>query len=127
MMIRLYIDEDSMDRDLVYALRARGVDVTTAYDEGMSDRDDQEHLDYATGQGRVLYSFNRGDFYELHTLYLTQGKAHAGIILARQQAYSVGELWLPKAQPYMRRLLKLTAAKSAEDMRNEVEFLSAWG
>ncbi|MBU4224528.1 MAG: DUF5615 family PIN-like protein [Chloroflexi bacterium] len=118
-MIRLYIDEDSMDRDLVYALRARGVDVTTAYDEGMSDRDDQEHLDYATGQERVLYSFNRGDFYELHTLYLTQGKAHAGIILARQQAYSVGEL--------MRRLLKLTAAKSAEDMRNEVEFLSAWG
>ncbi len=25
MTIRLYIDEDSMDRDLVHALRARGV------------------------------------------------------------------------------------------------------
>jgi hypothetical protein len=47
-----------MDQDLVYALRARGVGVTTAHDEGMSDRDDQAHLDYATSQERVLYSFN---------------------------------------------------------------------
>jgi hypothetical protein len=89
--IRLYIDEDSMDRDLVSALLARGVDVTTAYDEGMIGRDDREHLDYATRQGRVVYSFNRGDFYRLHTLYLTQGKSHAGIILSHQQRYSVGE------------------------------------
>ena len=38
-MLRLYMDEDSMDHDLVRALRARGVDVTTALDEGMVDRD----------------------------------------------------------------------------------------
>jgi hypothetical protein len=29
MAIRLYVDEDSMDRDLVRALLARGMDVTT--------------------------------------------------------------------------------------------------
>lgn len=29
-MFRLYIDEDSMDRDLVRALRTRGADVITA-------------------------------------------------------------------------------------------------
>jgi hypothetical protein len=29
MAIRLYFDEDSMDRDLVRALLARGMDVTT--------------------------------------------------------------------------------------------------
>ncbi|MFH1906872.1 MAG: DUF5615 family PIN-like protein [Chloroflexota bacterium] len=119
MNIRLYFDEDSMRLAVVKVLRARGVDVLTALDAGMIDREDGEHLAFAIGQGRVLFSFNIGDYYELHTLYLTQGKAHAGIILARQQVYSVGEL--------MRRLLKLTAAKSAEDMRNEVEFLSAWG
>ena len=49
---------------------------------------------------------------------LAQGKSHAGIILARQQHYSVGE--------QMRRLLKLIATKSAEEMKNQVEFLSAW-
>jgi hypothetical protein len=119
MRVRLYIDEDSMDRSLVRALRTRGVDVTTALDEGMIERSDREHLDYATGQGRVLYSFNRRDFYRLHTLYLGQGKTHAGIILAHQQHYSVGE--------QMRRLLRLIATRSAEDMRDKVEFLGAWG
>ena len=119
MTIRLYFDEDSMRDALVKALRARGVDVATALEVGMIDRDDAEHLDYALTHGRVLCSFNVGDFYDLRTRYLSESKTHAGIVLARQQAYSVGEL--------MRRLLKLTAAKSAEDMRNEVEFLSAWG
>ncbi len=118
-MIRLYMDEDSMDRALVRALRARGVDITTALEEGMIERADAEHLDYATAQGRALYTLNVADFYRLHMDYLTQGKTHAGIILARQQRYSVGE--------QMRRLLKLVATKSAEEMRNQVEFLGAWG
>ncbi len=58
MTIRLYLEEDSMRHALVRALRARGVDVVTALDEEMIEREDEEHLDYATGQGRVLYSFN---------------------------------------------------------------------
>jgi len=118
MKIRLYVDEDSMRHALVEALRARGVDVLTAVEAGMIERKDEEHLEYATVQGRVLYTFNVGDFYRLHTAFLKQGKSHAGIILARQQRYPVGE--------QMRRLLKLIAAKSAEEMRNRVEFLSAW-
>ena len=76
-MIRLYFDEDSMRRSLVRALRARGVDVITALDAGMIERDDAEHLDYAAEQGRVLCSFNVGDFYRLHSDYLAQGKPHA--------------------------------------------------
>ena len=58
------------------------------------------------------------DFFRLHTQYLTQSKSHTDIILSRQQNYSVGE--------QMRRLLKLIAAKTAEEMQNQVEFLSAW-
>jgi len=108
-----------MDRALVRALRARGLDVVTAFDEGMIDQDDDLHLDYAAKHGRVLYSFNRGDFYQLHTQYLKHGKKRAGIILAHQQHYSVGD--------QLRRILKLSAAKSAEEMENWIEFLSAWG
>ncbi len=104
---------------LVKALRARGVDVLTALDAGMIDRADIEHLDYAARQGRVLFSFNTKDFYDLHTRYLTAGSSHAGMILARQQVYSVGEL--------MRRILHLMNARSAEDMVDQVEFLSGWG
>ncbi len=117
-MIRLYCDEDSMDHDLVRALRARGMDVTTALAEGLIDCDDAVHLDYATQQARVLFSFNRGDFYQIHTAYLEQGKSHAGIILANQQRYSIGET--------MRRILHLAATLSPTDMQNRIEFLSVW-
>ena len=118
MKIRLYLDEDSMSRSLVRALRSRGVDVMTALDAGMIGRDDVDHLDFAAQQGRVLCSFNVGDFHRLHTEYAAQGKSHAGIILMRQQYYSVGE--------QMRRLLRLIATKSANEMENWVEFLNAW-
>ena len=65
MTIRFYFDEDTMDADLVHALRIRGVDVTTALEQGMVRRDDIDHLELATTQQRVLYSFNVGDFHVL--------------------------------------------------------------
>ena len=107
-----------MDQALVQALWARGVDITTALEEGMIAKNAHLHLDYAARYGRALYTFYRGDFFRLHTQYLTQSKSHACIILSRQQNYSVGE--------QMRRLLKLIATKYAEEMQNQVEFLSAW-
>lgn len=119
MTIRLYLDEDSMDKALVQALRARSVDVVTAFESGMIEQADQDHLDFATAQGRVLLSFNVGDFYQLHASYLEKNKSHAGIILSRQQHYSVGE--------QMRRLLTLIASINAEQMNNRVEFLGSWG
>jgi hypothetical protein len=45
MKIRLYFDEDAMDADLVHALRIRGVDVTSALEEGMIRRSDADHLE----------------------------------------------------------------------------------
>jgi hypothetical protein len=119
MKVRLYLDEDSMRLALVETLRARSVEVIAALEQGMVERTDEDHLEHATAQGHVLYSYNVGDYFRLHTAFLREGRAHAGIILARQQHYSVGE--------QMRRLLKLIAALSAEEMQNRVEFLSAWG
>lgn len=119
MTIRLYFDEDSMWQALVTALRARGMDVQTALEAAMIEHTDEDHLVYATAAGRVLCSFNVGDFFRLHTHYMARHKAHTGIILARQQQYSVGE--------HMRRLLHLIAHRTEEEMQNRVEFLSAWG
>jgi hypothetical protein len=50
---------------------------------------------------------------------MSQGNSHAGVILAAQQRYSVGER--------IRRLQCLIAAKSAEEMASRLEFLSDWG
>lgn len=119
MKIALYLDEDSQDSDLVLALRMHNVDVATSLEAGMNRRKDEEQLEFATAQGRVIYSFNTSDFYHLHTLFLSQGNSHAGMVLAPQQQFSIGE--------QTRRLLKLIGAKSAEEMQNWVEFLGAWG
>jgi hypothetical protein len=70
MTIRLYFDEDSMWHALITALRARSIDVQTALEAAMIERADEDHLACATVQGRVLCSFNVGDFYRLHTSYL---------------------------------------------------------
>src|SRR5215470_3802072 len=86
MQLLLYLDEDAMDSDLVHALRMRGVDVTTALDEGLIERYDQDHLAFAASQSRALYSFNAGDYLALHSAYLTQGRHHAGIILVHSNA-----------------------------------------
>ena len=118
MAIRLYLDEDSMDKALVRALQARGVDVTTALEEDMIEQADEVHLSYATTQKRVLFSFNVGDFYGLHTAWLKENRSHTGIVLSLQQQYSVGE--------QMRRLLKLISQITAEEMKDRVEFLSNW-
>ena len=103
-----------MDKALVSAIRARGVDVLTAHEANMIERKDDEHLGFATTAGRVLYSFNVGDYCRLNG----QGRPHAGLILAQQQRHSVGD--------QMRRLLRLINAVPAEEMKNRVEFLSAW-
>ena len=93
-------------------------DVTTALERGMIRRDDIDHLEFAKSQGRALYSFNIGDYQQLHSEYLAHGKGHSGIILAQQQRYNIGE--------QMRRLLKIIAQVSREEVKDSIMFLSAW-
>ena len=107
-----------MSRALVRGLRARGVDVVTALEEGMIQRQDEEHLKFAAKLGRVLYSFNVADFYYLHSKCISEGQEHAGLIFTRQQQFTLGE--------QLRRLLRLIAKIPAEEMKNRVEFLGAW-
>jgi Domain of unknown function (DUF5615) len=120
MKIRLYLDEDVMAGGLIPALRTRGVDIITVRDTHLEGATDEHQLDYATEHGCVLYSFNIKHYMALHTAFLEQGKSHKGIILAEQsRRYSVGE--------QTRRLLRLIAEKSAEEMQDQVVFLSNWG
>ncbi|WP_375506570.1 DUF5615 family PIN-like protein [uncultured Nostoc sp.] len=113
--IRLFIDEDSMDQRFIKALRARGVDVTSVGEVETISSSDKEQLTLATELQRVLYTFNVGDFCQLHSIHIQEKRSHAGIIISSQD-YSIGE--------QMRRVLKLMAAKSAEDMINQLIFLS---
>ena len=107
-----------MKQVLVVALRNAGVDVMTASDVNKTGYVDEQQLAWATEQGRVLYSANIRDFCRIHSVLMGQGESHVGIVLVQQQRYSVGEL--------VRGLVKLIATKSADEMVNQVVFLSAY-
>ena len=117
MRVRLYFDEDSSRHALARSLRARGTEVITAVEAGTLGKTDNEQLEWSAANDRALYSFNRGHFYALHTAWLKEGRSHAGIILSKQDV-SIGE--------QMRRLLRLLAGITAQEMRNRLEFLSGW-
>ncbi|MBW4560803.1 MAG: DUF5615 family PIN-like protein [Mojavia pulchra JT2-VF2] len=116
--ICLYLDEDSVEKSLITAFRNAGLDIVTVADVNRQSYPDEEQLIWATEQGRALYSYNRRDFYLLHTEFLTAQRNHAGIVLLQQQRYSVGQ--------QLQGLLKLVTTRSAEDMVNQLVFLSAY-
>jgi hypothetical protein len=107
-----------MEQGFLRALRSAGLDVLTAEQAGMRGRRDDEHLAFAAAQQRVIFSFNVGDFFRLHTEYLRSGTRHSGLVVAAQQRYSIGE--------QSRRLIQLCQVLSAQDMVDRVEFLGSW-
>jgi hypothetical protein len=116
--VRLYLDEDSMRRSLVFALRARNVDVLTAAEADMINRGDDEQLAAASAFGRVLFTHNTADYCVLHQDWISRNRTHAGIVVAPQHRYSVGE--------EMRRLMRLISHRTAEEMLGRLEFISGW-
>ena len=58
--IRLELESDAMRKALLFGLRTKLVDVVSAREAGMVHQPDSEHLRWATGEGRVLYSYKCG-------------------------------------------------------------------
>ena len=56
MNLSLYLDEDTMARALVVALRARGADVRTVVEAGLQGKHDSSQLEWAAANGRSIYT-----------------------------------------------------------------------
>ena len=74
--IKFYMDEH-IHPAVTAALRARGIDVLTVQEADLLAMPDKHHLDFASQQGRVLFSFD-ADFTRLHAAR----HPHAGIVFA---------------------------------------------
>jgi hypothetical protein len=111
----LYFDEDASQVAIVTALRRRGIDVLTANEAGREGRTDDDNLQFATSQGRAVYSLNANDFTRLHGEFLARGDHHAGIIIIPRQRYSIGEK--------VRRILELVENADADALKNSLHFL----
>ncbi len=113
--IRLYMDEDAAEGAIVGALAMAGVDVLTAHQASLEGDVDLKQLEYATSQGRTIYTLNTADFASLHAAFLSSGRTHAGIITIPEQRYSIGEK--------LRRILEFLTRTSAEEMVDRIEYL----
>ena len=80
-MTRLFADENIPPR-IVQGLQNHGVDIITTTDAQLDNRktSDPDILAYASGVGRAVITFDRGDYKKLHQ----QSNAHSGIILLKQ-------------------------------------------
>lgn len=88
-MIRLYADVH-VERAIVRGLRARGVDVLTAEEDGARRLSDAELFERATSLGRVVFTRDR-DFFRESALRQRGGRPFAGVIFAAQKRFSVGD------------------------------------
>jgi hypothetical protein len=110
--IQLYLDEDAQRASLIRALRARQIDIVTASETGMIGVPDADQLAFAASQNRTIFTFNRGDFVQLHIEYLKQNHMHSGIIVSDQLEVGV----------ITRRLLKLINGRPLKRCRIGLSF-----
>ncbi len=119
MSLLLYFDEDAAEQVLILALRSRGIQVGSPHEVGLLGADDLVQLRWCTDRGYTLVSHNVSDFCRYHRDFLARGECHWGLILVKQQAFSIGER--------LRRLIRIAHSFSPKAMQNRVEFLGQWG
>ncbi|MBF8265291.1 MAG: hypothetical protein HW384_1155 [Dehalococcoidia bacterium] len=82
MSLRLYLDEN-ITPVLAQQLRRRGFDVVSASEVGMLAKTDEEQLEYASNNGRVLLTFDT-DFIPIVVRWLSNGRHHNGIVISKE-------------------------------------------
>ena len=113
MAITLYMDHH-VERAITTGLRARSVDVLTAYEDGADRLDDSGLLDRATALGRVLFTRDDDLLGEASNRQRTGGHFQ-GVIYAYLQTADVGTC--------IRELETIAKAGQPEDVINRVEYL----
>jgi len=113
MTIRLYMDHH-VPRAITQALRARGVDVLTAFEDEADRFSDARLLSRATELGRVLFTQD-DDFLAEAALRNQHQESFNGIIYAHQMRVSIGACVL--------QLEVIAKAGNTDDLVNRVEFL----
>ena len=103
-----YTDEN-VARAVINGLRQRGVDVLSVPETNLLGASDEEQLEFALEQGRVIFTHD-DDFLRL----AATGTKHAGMVYGSQQ--------LPLGAS-IRSLMLIYEVLTAEEMQNQLEFL----
>lgn len=119
--MRLYLDDDSVAALLVRLLRQAGHDVCLPIDVGLTGAHDPTPLTKAVVENRVLLTHNHDDFDRLHTLVITVGGHHPGILTVRRDNNRKRDL---TSRGIVRALAKLLA--SGAPIPDQIYVLNHW-
>lgn len=112
---KLHLDADVSLRAVTRALTQQGYDVSRTPNEWMpEDASDETQLLRATAQGRLILTFNVGDFMRLVAIH----RNHAGVLLAHQNS------WTPAG--LIRALGRVMQETTAEEWHGQVRWLNDW-
>ncbi|MBI2480863.1 MAG: DUF5615 family PIN-like protein, partial [Planctomycetia bacterium] len=88
MSVALYMDHH-VHRAITDGLRARGIDVLTAFEDSTADWEDDDLLERATERGRVLFSQDR-DLLVIARHWRSIGREFGGVCYAHQLGITIG-------------------------------------
>jgi len=109
-VLRFHLDEH-VDPAIALGLRRRGIDVTTTTDAGLLGASDDEHLDFALNDSRVVFT-NDADFLRI----AARGRGHAGVAFcARGGSRTIGYIVLA--------LAFFSDSLEPAEMANRIEYL----
>lgn len=78
--MRFLLDED-VHPVVADAARGLGLDVVSVHELDRLGLSDQDQLEYATEEGRILVTRNRDDFIRLTVSFFQSGRLHRGLII----------------------------------------------
>jgi len=113
MATRLYMDVH-VPQSITDQLRRRGVDVTTAIDDGFQEAPDDQLLERASQLGSVIFTQDIG-FRAMAQTWQRQGRSFAGLLFGHQLGGTIGQ--------YVRDLELIAKASEPEEWVNVVEWL----
>jgi len=108
-MLAFHLDEH-LDHAIAQGLRNRGINVTTTTDAGLPGAADDEHLEFALREQRVIVTAD-SDFLAI----ASQSSAHAGIAFVRRKSKEIGHI--------VRHLCLMSDYLEPADMAGAVEYI----
>lgn len=106
--IKFHLDENA-NNAIANGLKRREIDVTISVEVNLISASDEQQLDFAHSQGRVIFTQDR-DFLELHY----SGINHSGIVYCVKGSRTTGEI--------LRQLILIYEVLIPEDMAGKLEY-----
>ena len=113
MSVALYMDHH-VPSAVTAGLRRRGVDVLTAYEDGMATADDEAMLQRATELERSVFTQDE-DFLVIASDWQRIGREFSGVIFGSQQSLSIEQV--------IQDLELIVKTSDSKQMRNGVQFI----